>query len=197
VHSGGLEAASALGFVKNRDDLRTFATETIWQAGLGSVPFLLRCYETSFVEADCACDAFLWSNVARQASETQGRALLLAAERIWNTATIAHASASVRAMQARGHFAPAFGVVAAAAQVALDDARRAMLFSALRNVLSAGVRLGLLGPFEAQRMHSELTPVLEAADRASASLRSPAQVAPLVELAQSEHTRLGVRLFQS
>jgi urease accessory protein len=197
VHSGGLEAATALGFVKNRDDLLTFASATIWQVGFGSVPFLSRCYETSFVEADSACDAFLWSNVARQASETQGRALLLAAERIWNTDPIAHASTSVRAMQARGHFAPTFGVVAAAAQIGLDDARRAMLFSALRNVLSAGVRLGLAGPFEAQRMHHELTPVLDAADQASASLRSAAQVAPLVELVQSEHMRLGVRLFQS
>lgn len=197
MHSGGLEAASALGFVKNRDDLHNFASESIWQAAFGSVPFLSRCYETSFAEADAACDAFLWSTVARRASETQGRALLLAAERIFDTCDITNASTRVRAKDVRGHYAPIFGLVAAAAEIALHDARRALLFSTLRNVLSAGVRLGLLGPFEAQRMHRELNPVLEAADQASASLCEAAQVAPLIELVQSEHTRLGVRLFQS
>ncbi len=197
VHSGGLEAAATIGFVKNRNDLATFATASIWQTAYGSVPFLSQCYDASFSEADASYDAFLWSTVPRHASETQGRALLLAAERVFDASGIANASALVRNKSTRGHYAPSFGVVAQAAGLSRDSARQAFLFSALRNVLSAGVRLGLLGPFEAQRMHHELTPQLQGADVASASLLTAAQVAPLVELVQSEHSRLGVRLFQS
>ncbi len=197
VHSGGLEAACALGFVKNRDALHAFASESIRQAAFGSVPFLSQCYDATFVEADAACDAYLWSTVARQASETQGRALLLAADRVYETENVRNIASLVRAKSARGHYAPIFGVVAQEAALSRDEARQAFLFSTLRNVLSAGVRLGLLGPFEAQRMHRELTSVLEEAHAASAHLTNAAQVAPLIELVQSEHPRLSVRLFQS
>ena len=75
----------------------------------------------------------------------------------------------------------------------------AYLHGTARGVLSAGVRLGLLGPLEAQQVLAEKSHVLAqilAACEAIAPAET-AQAAPLTELFGALHDRLDGRLFQS
>jgi urease accessory protein len=66
-------------------------------------------------------------------------------------------------------------------------------------VLSAAVRLGIVGSYEAQQMQQACGPWLErvAADCADLRVGDLAQTAPLIDLVQAGHDRLYSRLFQS
>ena len=97
------------------------------------------------------------------------------------------------------HLAPLWGFVFRALGMSLEDTVRLFLWSTARGVLSAGVRLGLAGTYEAQRMLAELGAALDAvAERCGAlGVDDLAQPAPLLDLFHATHDRLHSRLFQS
>jgi urease accessory protein len=74
-----------------------------------------------------------------------------------------------------------------------------MLFTTARGVLSAAVRLGIIGSYEAQRMQHGLESRLDevAARCTEVTIEDLAQTAPVNDLFQSAHDRLYSRLFQS
>jgi urease accessory protein len=74
-----------------------------------------------------------------------------------------------------------------------------VLYGTVRSVLSAAVRLGVIGGFEAQRLQYACGQRLEEiANRCAAlSIDDVAQTAPIVDLLQAGHDRLYSRLFQS
>ena len=80
-----------------------------------------------------------------------------------------------------------------------SDARRLFLFHAVRGMLSAAVRLGVVGPLEAQELLARLAPEAEAALEATAALapEDAAGSTPLLDLLQGHQDRLYSRLFQS
>ena len=87
----------------------------------------------------------------------------------------------------------------AALGVPLDTTQRVVLFTASRGVLSAAVRLGVTGSYDAQRLHSECaafsaTVLARYRDVGPTDL---AQTAPFIDILQGAHDRLYSRLFQS
>jgi urease accessory protein len=182
AHSAGLEAAAQLGEVA---DVRRFAVDVVWQAAWGALPFVRRGHAAGADVSgpDAEADAFLLGHVQNRASRAQGRAL---------AATCARAFGAAPAWRF-GHLAPVLGGVCALAGLSRDDAERVALHGAARAVLGAAVRLGRLGPLEAQAVHAALP--LEEARRSAPD--EPAQTAPLVELLGGLHDTLYSRLFQS
>jgi urease accessory protein len=91
------------------------------------------------------------------------------------------------------------GAVCAALGVALETTQRLVLYTAARGALSAAVRLGITGSYEAQRLQSESAAVMarvlaRCRDAGPADL---AQTAPVIDVVQGAHDRLYSRLFQS
>jgi urease accessory protein len=74
-----------------------------------------------------------------------------------------------------------------------------VLYGTARGVLTAAVRLGIAGSYEAQRLQHACAPELEAVAARCQALTPEdlAQTAPLIDLWQSAHDRLYSRLFQS
>src|SRR5438034_1216061 len=93
-----------------------------------------------------------------------------------------------------GGFAHSYGL-----EAALPNAQRLFLFGVCRGVLSAAVRLGIVGTTDAQRLLAESAGDLDRTLLRSAALTmdEAAQTAPLIDLWQSSHDRLYSRLFQS
>ena len=91
------------------------------------------------------------------------------------------------------------GAVFRAIGLSRGAAQRVILFGAARGVLSAAVRLGVIGSYEAQRLQQSCAPWLEhvASECADFDAGDLAQTAPLVDLLQAGHDRLYSRLFQS
>jgi urease accessory protein len=223
AHSLGLEAAAQHGEVAARDDLRRFVEATILQAASGALPLVNGAYRepARLAEWDALNDAFLSNAVANRASRQQGRTLLASAARIFASPTLdalharvastpnsqlptpkalptSNSQAPPAAFYAT-HAAPMTGVVFAALGVPLATTQRVVLFVAARGVLSAAVRLGVTGSYEAQRLQSECASVI---DRVLLRYRDTgpddlAQTAPVIDILQGAHDRLYSRLFQS
>jgi urease accessory protein len=80
-----------------------------------------------------------------------------------------------------------------------ERAVRVYLFMAMRGVVSAAVRLGTVGPMQAQEIQAGMAGELEAlaAEALAWGVDDAVQVAPLLELWQGGQDRLYSRLFQS
>jgi urease accessory protein len=95
--------------------------------------------------------------------------------------------------------APLSGVVFQLIGLPLETARTAMLFGAARGVLSAAVRLGIIGSYDAQRMHHDAGRNLEQllARCNALAAEDVCQTAPVLDILHAAHDRLYSRLFQS
>ena len=215
AHSLGLESAWQHGEVVSRDDLRRFVEATILQAATGALPLVNAAHRepARLAEWDAVNDAFLTNAVANRASRQQGRTLVASAARIFASSTLDALLARVSSTSnsqsptpnsqfSQGfaaHVAPLTGAVFAALGVSLDTTQRVVLFVAARGVLSAAVRLGVTGSYDAQRLQSECagfsaTVLARYRDAGPADL---AQTAPFIDILQGAHDRLYSRLFQS
>jgi urease accessory protein len=199
-HSAGLEAAVQLGEVRSPDDLGRWLEQLLWSAGAAALPFAGAAHRepAALPEIDARCDAFLTGHVANRASRAQGRAFLRASSQALG-GEAASLEALVRERGFPGHLAPVLGAVLAGQGIDRREAQRLLLFLSLRGAVSAAVRLGVIGPLEAQRLQARAAPTLEAvlAARGDTALEDAAQVAPLLDLLQGHQDRLYSRLFQS
>ena len=199
AHSWGLEAAWQQGEVPNTAALQRFLAASIQQTGFGSLPLLNAAYRQPdrWSELDELADVFLTNPVANRASRVQGRTLLSTAGRVWPSDDMTVLAASVD--RGCAHVAPLSGVVFQLIGLPVETARTAMLFGTARGVLSAAVRLGIIGSYEAQRMHHDagrdLPQLLERCNGLAAE--DVCQTAPVLDLLHSAHDRLYSRLFQS
>ncbi len=199
AHSWGLEAAWQAGHVDDGAALRRFVTESIQQAGWGALPLMSAAHGAPerLEELDELTHAFLVNGVANRASRVQGRTLAATADRVWPSPAMTALNARVQAT--RAHVAPLSGAVFRTIGLAEDVAQRAVLHGAARGVLSAAVRLGIVGSYQAQRLQHEAAACLEATLETCRGLPPEAicQTAPLIDLLQGAHDRLYSRLFQS
>ena len=227
AHSLGLESAWHHGEVATREDLRRFVEATILQAGSGALPLVNAAHRdpARLAEWDALNDACLSNAVANRASRQQGRTLIASAARIFASSTLdaLHARvapisnfqsptskalptpnsqtgrAGMPGADLRAHVAPMTGAVFAALGVSLETTQRVVLFTAARSVLSAAVRLGVAGSYEAQRLQAECAAwsATVQARYAAAGPDDLAQTAPIIDILQGAHDRLYSRLFQS
>ncbi|NUP05483.1 MAG: urease accessory protein UreF [Polyangiaceae bacterium] len=201
AHSAGLESCVQHGVVRGRDQVLRFVRDVLWQTGTGALPLVGAAHDAPdhLGDLDELCDAFLSNHVANRASRTQGLAFAATCDRVFRRPVLAALSERIRSGALRGHHAPVSGVAFRALDIAREDAQRIFLYSALRGVVAAAIRLGLVGPHDAQRIQQECAGELDRVMLACAGLPPSeiAQTAPLVDLLQAAHDRLYCRLFQS
>jgi urease accessory protein len=197
AHSAGLEASAQLGHVRHGADLTRFCHETVWSTATGILPFMAKAHTEpeALPRWDQALDAFLLNPVQNRASRTQGRAFAATAQAIFPQLEAALGPASSTC----SHHAPLFGLATRTLGLSLENARGTLLLAQLRSVLSAAVRLGLVGPHEAGRTQAELGPLLSRAlaETRHLSISDASQASPLLELYAGKHDELYSRLFLS
>ena len=199
AHSGGLEAALHAGAFTAEGAFPRWLGDALWQAGHTALPFVAAAHDAPgrLGELDAAHDAALRNPVLNAASRSQGRAHLDACLRSLG----GHELAALRE-RARGgpqHLAPAFGASLAVLGLERDATLRLYLHGVARGLLSAAVRLSLVGPAEAQRLHADAAPTLTAVLGRCGRLDPAAQtqVAPLHDLLAGTHDLLDARSFAS
>ena len=199
AHSLGLEAAWQHGEIASTDELRDFADAAIVQTGYSVIPLVNETFTAPqrLEELDVLANAFLTNPVANRASRIQGRTLAATAEQIWPTDEMRELKARCDATFA--HVAPVSGAVFSSLGIALSTVQRIMLYTTARGVLSAAVRLGIVGSYEAQRLQFGCESRLEdvAMRCRHVTIDDLAQTAPVIDVTQSAHDRLYSRLFQS
>ncbi len=192
AHSGGLEAAHQSGEVQGAVGLVKFLSEALWQTGHGLLPLMSAAFDhpEKLEELDLFCNAFLTGHVANRASRVQGRTFLSTCMRSFGIAQI---------KSPHQHYAPVHGAVMNALKVDRESAQRLFLHGSFRSILSAAIRLGIVGPYQAQQIQSQFSETFDAvlAECGNFQMEDLAQTAPLLEVFQSTHDQLYSKLFQS
>jgi urease accessory protein len=106
---------------------------------------------------------------------------------------------TVRRESLRAHHAPMFGAVARALGIDRLATQELFLFLVCRGLISAAVRLGAVGVYEAQGLQRQAGQEIPGIAKACEGLAplDIAQTAPILDLIQSTHDRLYSKLFQS
>ncbi|MDB6108828.1 MAG: ureF [Pedosphaera sp.] len=201
AHSGGLEAAWQHGELGNSTKLMGFMVASICQLGHGSLPFMTAAHREpdKVAELDRLSESFITNHVANRASRLQGQALLASAERIFGGIPQPSIRQFTGPSQPHCHLAPVFGLVMHSVGIDRESASRLFFFIHLRGLAASAVRLGIVGPLEAQALQHRLGPSAEVmmARCQDLPIDDIAQTAPLLELWQGAQDRLYSRLFQS
>jgi urease accessory protein len=222
AHSGGLEAVWQSGETPGAAGLAAFLSASLQQAA-GTTAAIVAMTARSpqrFAELDDFTDAMLLNAVANKASRSQGQALLAASTRVFGSLTPGLSAAPPRirggaalctgvesleslARSARSrpcHLAPVFGMVHAELGVDPQTAVSNFLFVTLRGLVSAAVRLGIVGPLEGQTLQFEIARGSDGWVDTALSIEDVsaiASTAPLLDYYQSMQELLYSRLFVS
>jgi urease accessory protein len=201
AHSGGMEAASKWGELRDMQHIESFLHDQLTQTAHSSVPAVQAAWENPAHAAtiDRFIQAFLSNHVANRASRAQGKAFLISAEAAFGLPICRQMRDGIQSRRMHGHFSVVFGAVAAGLEIDLTQSTRLFLYIALRGLISSGIRLGIIGPLEGQSLLYHMRSFVDrlAADRRTGAPRVMAQTAPLVELFQASQDRIYSRLFQS
>ena len=222
VHSAGLEVLLRWQRVTDGATLKELIRHHLVHTGRSVVPFVSESYlyPDQIKSLDRDFDAFLSNHVANRASRAQGRAFLTAAaiafqhsyansgreqsgdrntgkslRHLWLT----ELSGAMRQGHLAVHYPVISGCVTRLLAVTHEAALRLFLYTAVRDLLSAAVRLNIVGPLEAQALQFELAAYSEHIAIKCRSLRvsDAVQTASLLDLLHGTHDRLYTRLFQS
>ena len=195
AHSGGLEAAWQHGEIRDAGDLCSFIDAYMCQTAISMIPFVTAAYDSpgELDRFNLNCEAYLTNHVANRASRLQGRAFLNSASRIYASVV------RIAKVCDPCHFAPAFGVVTRTLSISQSAAAQLFLFQSLRAVVAAAVRLGIVGPMEAQTMQHRMAPRTREmlAGNVDRRIEEIASTAPILEIWQGSQDRLYSRLFQT
>jgi urease accessory protein len=156
-------------------------------------------------EIDRLCDVFTTNHIANRASRLQGQALRSAAARIFKIGESDQPGHAPNGDANRipgpvpGHFAPHFGAITQRLRIPRTSTVRLFLFSHVRTILAAAVRLNIAGPMETQAMQHLFSKRAEQIARRceTLTLDDLTQTSPLLDIWQGTHSRLYSRLFQS
>jgi urease accessory protein len=199
AHSLGLEAAWQAGEIVDRVALERFVRSALLQTGYSVLPFVTAAFRqpAALPALDALAEAFLTNPVVNRASRVQGRTLVSTCARVWPSDATRSLHASVVTLA--GHAGPLTGVAFKLIGLPLWTIQEIVLFAAARTVLSAAVRLGIAGSYEAQQLLYESAAhqayVLERC--AGLDVSGLCQPAPILDLLHASHDHLYSRLFQS
>jgi urease accessory protein len=215
-YSHGLEAAVASGAVQDRASLQTWIAGIVAQgSGRIDADILSEAHCAALAGEAAAIDEANRRGLAYRAtaelaleSSQQGGAFLATWRSAWasphpNPLPLAgegDAGGWAGADFGDGVCLPVvFGMAAAGAGIALEDALLGYLHAFAANLMSAGLRLGLIGQTDGQRILAALEPVIAEAV-AAALTRDPADFGSAtfaVDLASMAHETQYSRLFRS
>jgi urease accessory protein UreH/urease accessory protein UreF len=193
-----------LPFVAAAHRLMPETPESLSQGQAGPTALLTDDVLRQWAGLEALHNAGITAAVGRRASTAQGNALLRIVSAAFDDVAptvqqLQRVVASGSVDGTAGHAATVHGAVCKLLGIGEADAVRTFAFTLLRDMLSAAVRLNLIGPQRAARAQAVLASQLDRLCVLARSLdaREAHQVAPLLEIWAAAHDRLYSRLFNS
>jgi urease accessory protein len=205
--SHGLEAAAASGAVRDRETLQLWFSAIIASGGGRVDADILRdAYRASsagdigaLMDANRRGVAFRATAETRLETTAQGEAFLAICRAAWPSPVLDCWAGRISERSESVCYAAAVGAATAQAGIPLDCTLLGYLQTFAFNLVSAGLRLGIIGQTDGQRIVATLEPVISAAV-AGALSRGPdgfGSATFAVELASMDHETQYTRLFRS
>ncbi|RVD88113.1 uncharacterized protein DFL_002309 [Arthrobotrys flagrans] len=193
-----------------KTELTRFLRLSLLSISTTTVPFITAAFKSpsSVLTLDDTFDATTTCEVARRASISQGRALCSVWDKSFASSLlkIEPNNTEIPTHCKPDHFGPSWGYITRLSGLpdtseALEQVVFVFLFNHVKALLSAAVRLSLIGPYVAQQiLASEEVGrlVREAVERGRGiGVEEAGQSVPTVDLWQGRHERLYTRIFNS
>ena len=199
AYSYGLESSLTFGLVRTETEFRAYLYSFLQQAVSFELPFVTAAATgTALALLLPEYDAQLLTPALHRASVTQGKNWLRLLATFYPEASLTELGQEMAAQQLPTHFVPLFGRSLGRVGFAVADVQAAYLHLALRDQLSAAIRLGLLGPMAGHLLQHDFYGIFEGL-LATAEMRpytEASRCTVLLDVAQMLHEELYSRLFQ-
>ena len=205
AHSAGLEVAAQVGWLRTlaseHGAVATYAAATIHSTLQQVTPTLRRVHEAV---ASRTLDAAVWQDIQQElhallvANGPACRASLDQGASLWRLAQTWIPDVARPALLASPqvlHYAPVFGLLTSAWGLSLDQSRYLLAYCVGRDVVSAAVRLNLVGPLASVPLLAQICNAVPPLDTENDMMG--ASSAPVLEALQPLHDVLAVRLFRT
>ncbi|KAK6534721.1 hypothetical protein TWF281_006023 [Arthrobotrys megalospora] len=195
-----------------KTDLTRFLRLSLLSISTTTIPFITAAFQnpSTVLTLDDTFDATTTCEVARRASISQGRALCSVWDKSFASSLLNNTNSTTEdtfpTHHRPDHFGPSWGYITRLTGLqntpeSLYQVLFVFLFNHVKALLSAAVRLSLIGPYVAQQiLASEETRRLvdEAVERGKKiSVDEAGQSVPTIDLWQGRHERLYTRIFNS
>ncbi|XP_064460822.1 uncharacterized protein LOC135370869 isoform X2 [Ornithodoros turicata] len=204
AHSSGLEAAVQRSFVSDKETITQFLYAILENTSSQMAPFVREARNswpnfTEIVRLDRQLAATLNNHIARRASKQQGRSLVQTACAIYESGLLSELQELIYDEKIEAHQPIIYGALCAHLKISEESTLVSFLSSTLRNTMASAVRLGKVGPLEAQKMQYRLQQAIPAMLARNKERRAEAACCtfPLVDLLNSSHDLLFMRMFYS
>ncbi|MCC3157933.1 hypothetical protein LJ737_11845 [Hymenobacter sp. 15J16-1T3B] len=204
AYSYGLESSVTFGLIRSGFELRHYLYSFLQQAASLELPFLLSCSHHASLDAGLRpvaeeYDALLLVPALHRASLAQGKNWLRLLESFYPEAALDAIGAWFRETELPLHFVPAFGLALTRLDFPAPDIQAMYLHMALRDQISAAIRLGVIGPMEGHRLQHDFYAVFDEllASSAGRGYQQATRSAFLLDTAQSLHDDIYSKLFQN
>ena len=202
--------------------LETFLEHSLANFASTALPYVLTAYQdpAQLEDLDNDFDASTPCTVARRASVSQGRALLViwekalstsvastsdsqeAAQQLSSVATAVKSSKSDPfGLQLNAHFAPIFGIACSALGLSKEETAYLFLVNHAKALLSAAVRASVIGPYQSQALLASARMQLWIQESISREIgrrvEDAAVTVPVMDLWMGRHELLYSRIFNS
>jgi urease accessory protein len=202
AYSYGLESSLTFGLIRTETEFRAYLYSFLQQAVGFELPFVTsaaRLAEAELAPLFIEYDAQLLTPALHRASLTQGKNWLKLLATFYPMAELIALADKLARQALPTHFVPLFGLGLGRTGFAAADIQLTYLHLALRDQLSAAIRLGFIGPMAGHQLQHNFYGVFE-------NLLSAADIRPyteatrctlLLDVAQMLHDDIYSRLFQN
>ncbi|WP_161599397.1 urease accessory protein UreF [Hymenobacter nivis] len=204
AYSYGLESSLTFGLIDTPCKLRNHLYAYLQQVASLEIPFINSCYllpeySDEMREMAADYDALLLVPTLHRASIVQGKNWLKLLATFYPEAKLAEIINWFGAQNLPLHFTLSFALTLRRAGFAQTDLQAVFLHMALRDQLSAAVRLGFLGPLEGHQLQHDFYTVFEhlLAAHAGHDYTQATRSAFMLDAAQVLHEDIYSRLFQN
>lgn len=203
--SHGLESLVQTGKIQSVKDLQVFL-QLLLRNKVGTTDLVAslhshRGIKNNSLEAARQADEQLFAQTAiakiRETQRQSGRALLMVSCSTWQDERLELLNQEAAKGEIHCLHPVIFGVVAAIAGLSEQQTVLVFLHSLVTSILSAAIRLGVLGHIHAQQVLRPLAADIEAVwlTAKSMNLEQMCSCTPLIDIAQMQHSKLPQRLF--
>lgn len=202
AYSYGLESSLTFGLIKTETEFRAYLYSFLQQAVSFELPFVTSAISVPDKELEnilTEYDAQLLTPALHRASLTQGKNWLRLLATFYPAAGLAELGQALARQQLPAHFVPLFGLSLGRLGFEPAAVQATYLHLALRDQLSAAIRLGFIGPMAGHLLQHDFYAVFD-------NLLSATDIRPyteatrctvLLDVAQLLHEDIYSRLFQN
>ncbi|HEX8348957.1 MAG TPA: urease accessory UreF family protein [Hymenobacter sp.] len=206
AYSYGLESSITFGLLKTPFGLRNYLYSYLQQVASMELPYINSCGKLASPDLGDelrdlteSYDAMMLVPTLHRASLVQGKNWLKLLESFYPAAQLRELNTWFSTKSLPLHFTLVFALGLKRAGFSIQDLQTMYLHMALRDQLSAAIRLGFVGPMEGHQLQHDFYSIFEEllANHAHKEYHEAARSAFLLDTAQTFHDDIYSKLFQN